>query len=77
MVFEVESGTYNEQITLTEIPGVDATNTVTFKSTTGINTDVVLEFAATGTSDNWVIYLDGADYYSFEDMTIKSTSTAA
>lgn len=72
IVFEVESGTYNEQLSIGEIAGVDATNTVTFKSATGVNTDVVLQYDAASTSDNWVVNMDGGDYFSFEDMTIKS-----
>ena len=77
IVFEVEAGTYTEQITLNEIPGVDASNTVTFKSASGVNTDVVVEFAATGSSDNWVVFLDGADYYTFQDMTLKSAANGS
>ena len=72
VVFEVESGTYTEQVSLGQIPGVDAINTVTFKSATGVNTDVVLQYNASSTTDNWVVNLDGSDYFSFEDMTIKS-----
>ncbi|MCF8372902.1 MAG: right-handed parallel beta-helix repeat-containing protein [Bacteroidales bacterium] len=72
VVFEVEAGTYNEQISIGQVSGVNATNTVTFKSASGVNSDVVLQYNATGTANNWVVNLDGGDYYSFEDMTIKS-----
>ncbi|MCF8373289.1 MAG: right-handed parallel beta-helix repeat-containing protein [Bacteroidales bacterium] len=74
VVFEVESGTYNENISLGEIPGVSAINTVTFKSASGVNTDVILTYNASSTTNNWVVNLDGGDYYSFEDMTLKSTN---
>ena len=74
VLFEVESGTYTEQITLGEVPGMDATNTVTFKSASGINTDVIMQNNSSSTSDNYVVNLDGGDYYSFLDMTLKSTN---
>jgi len=72
-----DAGTYNEHISLTAIPGASDTSTVTFRSINNISTEVSLEFAATGTGDNYVVQLDGADYIRFKNMTIKSTSTTA
>ena len=72
VVFNVQPGVYTQRVVLGVIPGVSDVNTVTFKSASGVNTDVVLQYAATTTTDNAVVYLNGADYYSFQDMTIKS-----
>lgn len=69
-----ESGTYNEQVLFDTIPGASAINTVTFGSETGINTDVILQYTATGTTDNYVLNMNGTDYLTFENMTIRSDS---
>jgi hypothetical protein len=69
-----ESGTYTEQISISPIPGASDVNTVTFASQTGINTDVILQFAATGTANNYVVRLNGADHIGFTDMTIRSST---
>jgi parallel beta-helix repeat protein len=71
-----DTGTYEEQIVLPEIPGASDINIITFRSITGVNTDVVLQYAATGTDDNYVVKLDGADYLAFEELTMKSVTTS-
>ncbi|MBN2729297.1 MAG: right-handed parallel beta-helix repeat-containing protein [Bacteroidales bacterium] len=70
------TGIYDEQITLDTIPGISAMNTLTFGSETGINTDVTLQYAATGTTDNFVVQFNGTDYVTFENMTLKSTTAS-
>lgn len=69
------NGTYAESFVLTPVPGASATNTVEFSSVSGINTDVVIEFANTSTQ-NYVLKLDSADYITFSDMSMRSTSAA-
>jgi len=71
-----DAGTYNEQIAIGEIPGASATNTVTFRSLNNINTEVSLEYAATGSADNYIVQLNGADYIRFKNMTLRSTSAS-
>ncbi len=76
VTFNVAPGTYTEQLTLnSNPPGVSATNTVTFKSATGDSSSVILQYTASGTADNWVILLEGADYFTFKQMTIRSLNT--
>jgi len=72
VVFNVDTGTYNEQLVIDEIIGTDANNTVTFQSITGDSTDVVLQYASTGSASNYVLKLNGADYFTFQNMTIKA-----
>jgi hypothetical protein len=72
----VDTGTYNEHVSLSQITGASATNTVSFQSVNGINSSVKLQYAATGSADNYVFQLNGADYIRVNDITIKSTSTA-
>jgi hypothetical protein len=75
VTFLVDSGTYNEQLDISPIPGMGANNTVTFVSATGDSTDVVLQYAASSSGANYVINLDGADYFTFKNMTIKATGS--
>ena len=64
--FLIESGTYNERVTLANIEGASAINTITFASKSGVNTDVVLSY---NTSNATLVLVD-AKYISFENMTI-------
>lgn len=75
VVFNVQSGTYTEQLSFPEIGGASATNTITFQSLTGVNTDVTLQFATT-TANNYVLQLNAADHFRFKNMTLKNTGTA-
>lgn len=78
VVFEIRTGAYNEQISIGEISGASAVNTITFRSESGMNTDVILQFSSSGTfSDpNYTLQLNGADYTHFEKMTIERTGTS-
>ncbi|MCF8372089.1 MAG: right-handed parallel beta-helix repeat-containing protein [Bacteroidales bacterium] len=75
VVFNILPGTYNEQVSLVEVTGVDATNTVTWQSSTGNNTDVIVQYSASGNNDNWVWAFDGADYNIVQNITIKSNTS--
>jgi len=70
--FYAFNGTYNEQISIPEITGADATNTITFQSLSGNAAAVVLNYAPTGTSDNYTVLLNGADYITFQNMTLQT-----
>ena len=73
--FSIYPGTYTGQVSIGQLPGASATSTVTFQSSTGVASDVILTYAATGTGDNYVIRLDGADYITIQNMTIKTATT--
>ncbi|MBE0645835.1 MAG: right-handed parallel beta-helix repeat-containing protein, partial [Bacteroidetes bacterium] len=74
-VFNIRSGTYNEQVSLGEIAGSSAVNTVTFQSESGNRADVTITSgAATGTGNNYVVRLAGADYVTFKNMTFTATN---
>ncbi|MEO1263025.1 MAG: CARDB domain-containing protein [Bacteroidota bacterium] len=75
VVFNVRNGTYNEQIVLPEILGMDATNTVTFQSESGDSSQVVLTFSASN-GINYTLLLDGADWFTFKNLTIEGTNTS-
>ncbi|MEM9823357.1 MAG: right-handed parallel beta-helix repeat-containing protein, partial [Bacteroidota bacterium] len=74
VVFNVRNGTYNEQLLIPEIFGMDASNTVQFQSESGDSSQVQLTFSASS-SENYTLLLDGADWFSFKNMTIEATNT--
>ncbi|MBE0643078.1 MAG: T9SS type A sorting domain-containing protein [Bacteroidetes bacterium] len=75
-VFNIRSGTYNEQFSLDALPGSSSVNTVTFQSETGNRGDVnITSGAATSTTNNYVVQLMGADYVTFRNVTFTATNT--
>ncbi len=76
VIFNIRSGTYNEQISINAISGASSTNTITFQSETGVNTDVIITYSASVTYD-YVIKLNGADYIKFKYLSIQITGTAS
>jgi hypothetical protein len=72
-VFDVRAGTYPEQILLGQVIGMSALNTVTFRSEDGDRDSVIVEFAAFLSTDNYVVRMDDADYFRFEQMTLRNT----
>lgn len=69
-------GTYNEQISLSQISGLSATTPITIKSSTGNNADVMLSFAATSSTDNYVMKLDNTQHITVEGITIAATGAS-
>jgi hypothetical protein len=71
VVFQVlpNSGPYNEQLTINEIPGMSATNTITVKGNFNTLTNSVT------TGGYHTLFLNGADYLKFEDLTIEAAGT--
>ena len=76
VIFDIQDGVYNEQLILGSVIGMDATNTVTFRSENGDQTLVTISYASAGGADNYVVLLDAAPYYNFEDLTIENTGVS-
>lgn len=83
VTFIVEPGTYNERVELDHIPGVSATNTITFTGESGDPTDVVLvwnKWEEPPYSDDklehyyGVLTLRGTSNVSLSGMTIRTTN---
>lgn len=75
VIFNVRPGTYSEQITLPAITGTSATNTITFQSETGDSSSVILTFPAAGSTTNFVVKFNGADYVTFNKIHLfRNTS---
>jgi|GEM_PF-2566189 len=75
VTFEVQDGTYNEQLSIPEIANVSETDTIVFCSASADSSKVILTYVASGEGDNYTLKLDGADYITFKDITIEATGT--
>ena len=73
VVFEVAPGSFEEFVTLNTVNGASESNRIVFKGMGSDNTQVVLTSDA-GYTDNSTLTLDGADFITFKNMTIASTS---
>ncbi len=75
VTFNVQSGTYNEQVYLPGVAGESEQNTITFQSVSGDSSDVVLTYSSTDENNNYTLKLDSAKYVSFKNMTFKATGS--
>ncbi len=75
VVFYVDSGTYNEQITIPAISGSSAINTISFIGATGDSTDAVITYSPTSSSNNFTVKLNTAHNIIFKHLTLKSTGS--
>ena len=73
-VFNISSGTFIEQISIPEINGVNAINNIIFQGESGDSTLTVITNNTSTSANNYVIKLDGADYFTFQNLTIKSAT---
>ncbi len=73
VIFNVASGTYNEQIRIGNIRNTSAVNTVTFQSATGNAADVNLTYGSTLAAANYTLKLDSASYFTFRKITITAS----
>lgn len=72
--FRVFAGTYYENLRFNTIPGASAINTITFESYNLDSNSVEVNYNAFGTTDNYLVQLDGAKYIIIQNMTFRSTS---
>jgi hypothetical protein len=74
VVFNVDSAIYTEKVEIYPIPGVDATNTITFQSTQMDSSKVTLTHT-TSQASNYVIRLSGVRHISFKYLGFKSNGS--
>ena len=74
VIFNVRSGSYNEQVKISTFSGASSTNTVIFQSETGNSDEVILHHKHTGTTTNfnYTIFIESANFLIFRNMTIKA-----
>ena len=76
VVFRVYAGNYNEYFSIPEITGISSNNTITFESYNHDSTSVDLNYESTKATYNYVVELNGADYITFRQITIRATGTS-
>lgn len=71
---KIRPGTYNEQVSIGNIPGTSSTNTVTFLSSSNDSSSVKIYFTGSP-SDNSAVRLYNASYIKFHKVTIQAPSS--
>lgn len=71
VTFNIKPGTYTEQITLPLVNNPNAYG-ITFQSLTGLANDVIIQYDAVGSADNWVMKLNGTDNVTVKNLTFKA-----
>ncbi len=77
VIFNVLPGLYNEQLDIYSIPGANSNNRVTFRSSTGDTADVKITFSDAVYDSNYVISNFGADFISYENLTLETTNSSS
>ncbi|MGB0429374.1 MAG: pectinesterase family protein, partial [Bacteroidia bacterium] len=72
VIFNVEAGTYIEKIKLLAIKGAGQNTPIIFNGTSNRN-DVVITSYANSTNELATVLLEGANYITFNNMTITAT----
>jgi PKD repeat protein len=76
VTFSIANGTYNEQISISAITGVSASNTITFLSKSGDSSKVILtDTSSNSATKNYTLELNAAKYITFKNITISRTGT--
>lgn len=70
VTFNVRNGDYEESISIEEVRGASATNTILFQSESQDSSKVTLFYNTTSAS-NYVLRLNGADYVTVSKMTLE------
>jgi hypothetical protein len=74
VTFNVAAGTYTEQVNIVNIPGVSATNTVTFNGVDSATT--IIQFNATNSNARHVVMIDSCKHVTFRNFDIINTGTS-
>ena len=72
----VENGTYTEQVTIPEISGAGAANTLTIRSVSGNYNDVTYQYNNALSQTQGVFTINGADYITVQGISFTSTYTS-
>lgn len=70
----VESGTFNEQVSFSSIPGISSSNPVVIKGEGPTNTE--MSFNTTSSSSRYVVRIQNLSHFTFRDIGVKNTGTS-
>jgi hypothetical protein len=74
VTFNVQNGTYTEQLNIPEVNKANPTNQIVFQSLSGNPDDVTVAFNAPSTALNYTIRFVGGSYYKFQNMTFRANN---
>jgi len=77
VVFTIMQGTYTEQVNIPAIPGVSATNTVTFDGGASNAATRILQFTTAATSANHTLRFNACSFVHFRNITIRALGATA
>ena len=77
VTMNIAKGTYTGQVALEgDISGASSANTITFKSATGKQADVIFAYSSTGTSKLTTFLLKNTSYIIMRDVTFEAKGTS-
>ncbi|MCB9245788.1 MAG: right-handed parallel beta-helix repeat-containing protein [Flavobacteriales bacterium] len=76
LVVSIRPGTYTEQLEIGTIPGADSINRVTFTSSTGDSSDVLINYSSSSSSMNYTIRLNYSSNIDFRHVTIEALGSS-
>ena len=74
VIFNIRSGSFNEQLIITGFPGSSEDNTVIFQSESGNAEDVTITFNSTVWNENYTLLLNRARNMVFQNLTMAATN---
>ncbi|MEO8209931.1 MAG: T9SS type A sorting domain-containing protein [bacterium] len=74
VVFNIITGTYDEQIIIDSVRGVSRVNTVTFRSQSGLDSSVY--WTTNNIALNYILEIRSADYLIFKNINFQDNTTA-
>ncbi len=75
VIFKVQDDTFNEQVTLKSIHGASAKNIVIFQSQSNDSSKVILTSPSLNNTNPITLTLDGAQWVTFQKITIQHTGS--
>ncbi|MFM9945388.1 MAG: right-handed parallel beta-helix repeat-containing protein, partial [Bacteroidia bacterium] len=75
--FKVRNGTYTEQIELGDIDGANHKNSIIFESESKDSSKVILQYATSAYSNNFVVYLNGTNGVTFRKITLQNQTASS
>jgi len=76
VIFNVAAGTYSEQVSIGNITGASATNTITFKGQSDSSKVVLTSASSSSSTTNYTLELNNSRYVTIDHITITRTGTA-
>jgi hypothetical protein len=76
VIFNIRDGIYNENVSLNDIKGTSALNTVLFKSENNNPSLVTITYTPTSFYNSYTVNIRNSNYISFQDLSIYSAGTS-